>query len=152
MIRRPPRSTQSRSSAASDVYKRQKAGCIARLWLNQRHLDRSSARQISCPCRPADAAADDGHSRLLASRDTRGERREARCSRKVAELATCPAVHGRSDPLCCTARYSASAAISSVLSERATTFMIWLTRLPDLKASIVSTSFFGSSPMIVLSL
>src|SRR5450756_882173 len=27
MIRRPPRSTQSRSSAASDVYKRQVSGC-----------------------------------------------------------------------------------------------------------------------------
>ena len=27
MIRRPPRSTQSRSSAASDVYKRQSSGC-----------------------------------------------------------------------------------------------------------------------------
>ena len=27
MIRRPPRSTQSRSSAASDVYKRQKQDC-----------------------------------------------------------------------------------------------------------------------------
>src|SRR5665809_31778 len=29
MIRRPPRSTQSRSSAASDVYKRQVDGCHA---------------------------------------------------------------------------------------------------------------------------
>src|SRR5450756_3066278 len=29
MIRRPPRSTQSRSSAASDVYKRQDHGCGA---------------------------------------------------------------------------------------------------------------------------
>src|SRR5680860_704321 len=29
MIRRPPRSTQSRSSAASDVYKRQRLDCIA---------------------------------------------------------------------------------------------------------------------------
>ncbi len=28
MIRRPPRSTQSRSSAASDVYKRQVAGAL----------------------------------------------------------------------------------------------------------------------------
>src|SRR5680860_1925483 len=28
MIRRPPRSTQSRSSAASDVYKRQLQGCL----------------------------------------------------------------------------------------------------------------------------
>src|SRR5450756_1276877 len=28
MIRRPPRSTQSRSSAASDVYKRQLRGCV----------------------------------------------------------------------------------------------------------------------------
>eukprot|EP00657_Telonema_sp_P-1_P007356 TRINITY_DN27171_c0_g1_i1.p1 TRINITY_DN27171_c0_g1~~TRINITY_DN27171_c0_g1_i1.p1 ORF type:complete len:269 (-),score=147.71 TRINITY_DN27171_c0_g1_i1:112-918(-) len=28
MIRRPPRSTQSRSSAASDVYKRQHGGCV----------------------------------------------------------------------------------------------------------------------------
>ena len=28
MIRRPPRSTQSRSSAASDVYKRQVYGCL----------------------------------------------------------------------------------------------------------------------------
>eukprot|EP00657_Telonema_sp_P-1_P002396 TRINITY_DN15562_c0_g1_i1.p1 TRINITY_DN15562_c0_g1~~TRINITY_DN15562_c0_g1_i1.p1 ORF type:complete len:189 (-),score=39.28 TRINITY_DN15562_c0_g1_i1:31-597(-) len=32
IIRRPPRSTQSRSSAASDVYKRQSAMC---LWLSQ---------------------------------------------------------------------------------------------------------------------
>src|SRR5450756_2047040 len=30
MIRRPPRSTQSRSSAASDVYKRQDDGCVHR--------------------------------------------------------------------------------------------------------------------------
>ena len=29
MIQRPPRSTQSRSSAASDVYKRQVIGCLA---------------------------------------------------------------------------------------------------------------------------
>src|SRR5428012_22919 len=29
MIRRPPRSTQSRSSAASDVYKRQRRSCAA---------------------------------------------------------------------------------------------------------------------------
>src|SRR5450756_1785102 len=29
MIRRPPRSTQSRSSAASDVYKRQRLNCAA---------------------------------------------------------------------------------------------------------------------------
>jgi len=28
MIRRPPRSTQSRSSAASDVYKRQPIGAV----------------------------------------------------------------------------------------------------------------------------
>src|SRR5450756_104388 len=36
MIRRPPRSTQSRSSAASDVYKRQpkKQPKRGRLWLN----------------------------------------------------------------------------------------------------------------------
>ena len=39
-------------------------------------------------------------------------------------------------------------AIVSVLSERATTCMIWLQRLPDLKASIVSASFLASSPMI----
>eukprot|EP00657_Telonema_sp_P-1_P006757 TRINITY_DN26173_c0_g1_i1.p1 TRINITY_DN26173_c0_g1~~TRINITY_DN26173_c0_g1_i1.p1 ORF type:complete len:124 (-),score=61.25 TRINITY_DN26173_c0_g1_i1:25-396(-) len=31
MIRRPPRSTQSRSSAASDVYKRQAVRCVERL-------------------------------------------------------------------------------------------------------------------------
>ena len=31
MIRRPPRSTQSRSSAASDVYKRQRSRCLCAL-------------------------------------------------------------------------------------------------------------------------
>src|SRR5450756_1418432 len=35
MIRRPPRSTQSRSSAASDVYKRQVTGVA---WLSQSFL------------------------------------------------------------------------------------------------------------------
>src|SRR5680860_1861523 len=34
MIRRPPRSTQSRSSAASDVYKRQELGNLGRRNLN----------------------------------------------------------------------------------------------------------------------
>ena len=45
MMRRPPRSTQSRSSAASDVYKRQDAGssegdhtrmCVLRVWARAR--------------------------------------------------------------------------------------------------------------------
>ena len=38
MIRRPPRSTQSRSSAASDVYKRQ--GCVWRLCTGHLHQKR----------------------------------------------------------------------------------------------------------------
>ena len=40
MIRRPPRSTQSRSSAASDVYKRQIQACVAG-WaeINEHHFE-----------------------------------------------------------------------------------------------------------------
>src|SRR5428012_20998 len=44
MIRRPPRSTQSRSSAASDVYKRQQRGAAPRARGDQRGL----ARQGRC--------------------------------------------------------------------------------------------------------
>src|SRR5450756_762246 len=39
MIRRPPRSTQSRSSAASDVYKRQKIDHVIVLVLENRSFD-----------------------------------------------------------------------------------------------------------------
>eukprot|EP00657_Telonema_sp_P-1_P005864 TRINITY_DN23643_c0_g1_i1.p1 TRINITY_DN23643_c0_g1~~TRINITY_DN23643_c0_g1_i1.p1 ORF type:complete len:111 (-),score=65.36 TRINITY_DN23643_c0_g1_i1:77-409(-) len=35
MIRRPPRSTQSRSSAASDVYKRQERALSAERWVHR---------------------------------------------------------------------------------------------------------------------
>src|SRR5450756_244412 len=38
MIRRPPRSTQSRSSAASDVYKRQTVVCVCFSWLFPIHV------------------------------------------------------------------------------------------------------------------
>eukprot|EP00657_Telonema_sp_P-1_P004199 TRINITY_DN1970_c0_g1_i1.p1 TRINITY_DN1970_c0_g1~~TRINITY_DN1970_c0_g1_i1.p1 ORF type:complete len:112 (-),score=62.79 TRINITY_DN1970_c0_g1_i1:9-344(-) len=51
MIRRPPRSTQSRSSAASDVYKRQRSSwCPSRCSLQQRcglRRSRSSNRKPS---------------------------------------------------------------------------------------------------------
>src|SRR5450756_2655753 len=42
MIRRPPRSTQSRSSAASDVYKRQGPGQALHLATGARALDLAS--------------------------------------------------------------------------------------------------------------
>ena len=40
MIRRPPRSTQSRSSAASDVYKRQPTNCTSTLTGRTRYLSK----------------------------------------------------------------------------------------------------------------
>src|SRR5262245_27361845 len=133
-----------------EIESAEEAGRVAHLGLDQRHLDPYSARrQIFGDRRAADTAADYDDSRAgWASRHWRGDGREARRSHKRAELATCPAIHGCSDPIFRVARYSASAAISSVLSDRATTLMIWLERLPDLKASIASLSFFGLSPMI----
>src|SRR5450756_3235632 len=49
MIRRPPRSTQSRSSAASDVYKRQEKMRLAvmDMWKPFRHSTRSHAPQAA---------------------------------------------------------------------------------------------------------
>ena len=44
MIRRPPRSTQSRSSAASDVYKRQVFGVLQHLSNSDRHLAQQQQR------------------------------------------------------------------------------------------------------------
>ena len=40
MIRRPPRSTQSRSSAASDVYKRQNYNCSTKIVINVVYCDK----------------------------------------------------------------------------------------------------------------
>src|SRR5450756_951691 len=55
MIRRPPRSTQSRSSAASDVYKRQRQGHVLRpeevrerLKAPRSHASRRSERSTWC--------------------------------------------------------------------------------------------------------
>src|SRR5450756_1596640 len=57
MIRRPPRSTQSRSSAASDVYKRQ-LGDIGELWRSGRLRFRMT--RLLSKCRPGrrDASLD----------------------------------------------------------------------------------------------
>ena len=85
---------------AGEIEGAEEAGRIARLGLDQRHLDRCSARrQIPRHRRTADAATDDNDPRLrFASRHARGKCREARRSRKAAELASCPAIHGCSDP------------------------------------------------------
>src|SRR5450756_3259066 len=71
MIRRPPRSTQSRSSAASDVYKRQRID-IADLDIlqHQKFLDAEAARRI---LRPRTAGRTDDRS---ASGDLRLRRRK----------------------------------------------------------------------------
>src|SRR5680860_695049 len=45
MIRRPPRSTQSRSSAASDVYKRQGTGLLYGRWHRRGHREGEEARR-----------------------------------------------------------------------------------------------------------
>src|SRR5680860_871596 len=46
MIRRPPRSTQSRSSAASDVYKRQTPRCARRTASGSSTSSRTSLRPV----------------------------------------------------------------------------------------------------------
>src|SRR5450756_2144302 len=52
MIRRPPRSTQSRSSAASDVYKRQTTGCsrFVQLAASNPAVRKSSTKHASSTC------------------------------------------------------------------------------------------------------
>src|SRR5450756_2876851 len=47
MIRRPPRSTQSRSSAASDVYKRQDLARVLELLQSPEHLHQVPGRVIA---------------------------------------------------------------------------------------------------------
>src|SRR5450756_3259233 len=49
MIRRPPRSTQSRSSAASDVYKRQATARVAGLDAGQRRRAAIAAGLLAAP-------------------------------------------------------------------------------------------------------
>ena len=57
MIRRPPRSTQSRSSAASDVYKRQHVTSPARLWRSTGPVDRPRSRSTGLVDRRAQGCA-----------------------------------------------------------------------------------------------
>src|SRR5680860_247815 len=96
MIRRPPRSTQSRSSAASDVYKRQQQHVLHRVLLlgNGRLLDEREAtestalRQGSTPPRSTRrnlirnlAAQGTGRqSAFAAGHDRLGVRGQGRCT------------------------------------------------------------------------
>src|SRR5450756_3123267 len=80
MIRRPPRSTQSRSSAASDVYKRQARG--RRRWVDVH------AAQLRELCRCVRTDGGEGGS------EVRGGSRQGR----LDQLGQIPGVDGRSLP------------------------------------------------------
>eukprot|EP00657_Telonema_sp_P-1_P000437 TRINITY_DN10839_c0_g1_i1.p1 TRINITY_DN10839_c0_g1~~TRINITY_DN10839_c0_g1_i1.p1 ORF type:complete len:124 (+),score=57.87 TRINITY_DN10839_c0_g1_i1:27-398(+) len=70
MIRRPPRSTQSRSSAASDVYKRQLVYCKSRHCISvaDQHQQALSCGSIEQPDGPVVRACDENrwwHARVI---------------------------------------------------------------------------------------